>query len=235
MIFAPTLNKEFKKMEQVLVHNIAHDIFQLVFHENVSDEELMLYYGAGVDREALVTDTLRKLDGDQRMLRFYQQHKSLLNAYGEKKPTDDIDRDIQRDVVEALGGDRDIPGAGQGDGERAGESDQGGHGPEDNADKEGDHRGDGAKEPGSGGELDDTDRGSGSDAERGSATAEAGGSREAVGHIIKYGTACVFCTKCGKTEVSASLFEDACTGKAEKTHEVDGRNCNGMSNCKIHA
>jgi hypothetical protein len=152
--FGPSLKKAFKAMESTLVKNIAHALFDIEFHIHATDEELMLYYGAGVDRDALITDTRRKLDGDQRLLRFYQDHKELFNAYGTKEPTDDFIGAEGRDAMEADRSAGDAPGSVQGGSEGPDQGSEGGDGHQDYGPATGTHRGDGAEEHRSGGELD---------------------------------------------------------------------------------
>lgn len=81
-------------MESTLVRNVANDLIQLEFHEQATSEELLEYYGGSdVDREALVQDTLRRLAGSQMILRFVKgRRESLIEKYGNKKPTDDLGR-----------------------------------------------------------------------------------------------------------------------------------------------
>lgn len=51
-MFKTPLKKAFDQMEENMMRNIAYDIFQLVVHEGMTDAELTLYYGGGVDRSA---------------------------------------------------------------------------------------------------------------------------------------------------------------------------------------
>jgi hypothetical protein len=89
-----TLKQSFKELEATLVRNVANDLIQLEFHEQATTEELIDYYGGtDVDREALVNDTLRRLAGSQMILRFVKgRRESLIEKYGDKKPTDDLGR-----------------------------------------------------------------------------------------------------------------------------------------------
>lgn len=92
-----------------MLRNIANDLFQLEFHELASDDELMLFYGSEVDREKMITDTERKLDGDQRLLRFYKENFNLLyNKYGKQNPTGSIDRGEGSDVLQVSGSGGDV-------------------------------------------------------------------------------------------------------------------------------
>lgn len=154
MIFKTSLQRAFGEMERMLVKNIAHSLFDIEFHRHASEEELMLYYGAGVDREAMITDTRRKLDGDQRLLRFYQSHKDIFNAYGKEDPTGDLGGAEERHAVETAGSPGHLTSPDQSSGEGPDASREGSDGHADDATEAGADRGNGAEEHGGGGELD---------------------------------------------------------------------------------
>lgn len=151
-LFKPTLKKAFRELEKTLVKNIAHDLYDITFHENATEEELMLFYGGSVNREAMITDTRRKLDGDQRLLRFYQNNRNTLNEYATQDATSDFTRTPGSDAMEVAGGNSDAPSTGESSGTGPNAGDQGSDGPEDNADAGNHDNGNGLKELGGSGE-----------------------------------------------------------------------------------
>lgn len=80
------------ELEKILVRNIANDLLQLEFHRKSTSKRLREYYGeANVNRQALVSDTQRRLRDSQRMLQFYRRYKpSLIENYGDKDPAGDL-------------------------------------------------------------------------------------------------------------------------------------------------
>lgn len=166
-LFKPTLKKAFRELEKTLVKNIAHDLYDITFHENATDEELMLFYGGSVSREAMLTDTRRKLDGDQRLLRFYQNNRNIINEYGTKDATADFNRNQGSDTVEVPGSASDVPGTGENSGAGPNEGSEGDHGSEDHADEGNHDTGDVSKERGGSGESEEHAGGSGPDDQRG--------------------------------------------------------------------
>jgi hypothetical protein len=86
------LSQMFTELQDTTLKNIANDLLQLHFHQNATDTELQKYYGgAMVDREALISDTRGRLEGDQDMLKFLQANMSQLKIlYGTKNPTGDL-------------------------------------------------------------------------------------------------------------------------------------------------
>lgn len=113
-----SIKQAFKELEATLVRNVANDLIQLEFHDSASDDELQEYYAGGeVSREALVNDTIRRLQGDQMILRFVKgRMKTLIEKYGDKKPTDDFGRAPQYPI----GGSAEPQGVDQGAGEAEG-------------------------------------------------------------------------------------------------------------------
>jgi len=97
-----TLVDRFDELEKTMERNIANSLIQLHFHEIGTPQELMEYYGwteqfEEHERAKLINDTLKRLDQEQAILRFYQNNNQILKQkYGEKKPTGDLGLTAQR-------------------------------------------------------------------------------------------------------------------------------------------
>ena len=113
-----TRNDAFKDLEKILVRNVANNLIQLDFHLMASDEQLEDYYGGGVNRVALVEDTLKRLKSDNFLLEFYQDNKRRIKkTYGDQNEIDDINRFIEQSTgisIAPRGGDQGTPEDGSG-------------------------------------------------------------------------------------------------------------------------
>lgn len=130
----------FNELQDTTLKNVANDLLQLHFHQNATDEELQKYYGgAMVDREALISDTRGRLEGDQDMLKFLQDNLPQLKIlYGTKNPTGDLGLPLRtsfRNVAVEGSEYKDVGGNGGEDSEQNTDI-EAGHG---NADGEADH------------------------------------------------------------------------------------------------
>jgi len=79
------LKKAFKDLQKTTIRNIANDIIQYIFHKEASDEELEAYYGGGVDREAMLIDTVKRFESDKLILNFINNNKNTIKAYAKNK------------------------------------------------------------------------------------------------------------------------------------------------------
>jgi hypothetical protein len=87
------MKEKLKKIEEILYQNIVNSIIQLEFHEQVTDKELVKFYGGNVNREKIIEDTIRNMNGDQQLLKFVIKNKNnILKKYANKKLTDNFAR-----------------------------------------------------------------------------------------------------------------------------------------------
>lgn len=164
MIFGNySLKKAFKEQEGILTRNIAHDLFQIEFHRTASDDQLALFYGGEVDRDQLLLDTERKLDGDQKLLAYFRSVKNkLIHDYGTKDALADFSGDAQRLSEGAAGSASAGADSGEGSGSEPGQGGEDRLRPEDAA-GEGHHDRDAAgDESGGAGEQAEVPHGTGS-------------------------------------------------------------------------
>lgn len=92
-----TSKDAFKDLEKTLIRNVANSMKQLEFHMNATQEELEEYYGGCVNREALIDDTMKKLDSEQFLFKVYKNHESnLIKKHANENTIGDIDITVQR-------------------------------------------------------------------------------------------------------------------------------------------
>lgn len=110
-------------IERILERNVVNDLVELSFLESATDEELTAYYSGQVDKEALIEDTLRNLEGSQKKLRILISNKeTFLKTYGDKNADADFGRTPKRATED---GSEQASGSGNAEGH-----DQGGEGVE---------------------------------------------------------------------------------------------------------
>ena len=94
-----TIEKAIGQLEDTVMRNIANHIIQIEFHAYASDDELRQFYRGGVNREALVRDSLERLDGEIILNSFIKKNKKkIINKYGDKKPDHRLASAIQREL-----------------------------------------------------------------------------------------------------------------------------------------
>ena len=110
-----TLNQAIDEREKVLINNVVNSLWQLHFHENATADQLEKYYGwdketmvsqgkqytpfQEAERGALINDTIVRIEAEQFILRYYQEHKEdLKNKYGEKNPAGDLGLPAKRAI-----------------------------------------------------------------------------------------------------------------------------------------
>lgn len=152
MITTIKIIKGLGEVEELLIRNITRTLVELEMHIHMSDEQILKYYNIDhemgeEDRQKLVDDTLRNMDGDIFKLDFYQKNKErLINIYGKTyNKVGDIagiaqgraDEGMRKRVASSLARER--------AGEKRGSSNQGNVGPVNDATKSDNAQGDTAK------------------------------------------------------------------------------------------
>jgi hypothetical protein len=103
-----TLRYQLTKLERTMLHNIANSLFALHFHQEATTAELMQYYGLSepmndLERAKLIDDTLKNIEHEQFILRFYQKEMlNLYKKYAEKNPTGDLGVPVRQPVGDTL-------------------------------------------------------------------------------------------------------------------------------------
>ena len=86
-------------IERVLERNVVNDLMELMFLEVSTEEELTIYYGGSIDKEALINDTLHNLEGSQNKLKVLLKSKDkFIELYGNNYADDDFGRTPKRTV-----------------------------------------------------------------------------------------------------------------------------------------
>lgn len=94
-----TIEKAIGQLEEVVMRNIANHLIQIEFHAHATDDELRQYYRGGVSREALVRDSIERLDGEILLHSFIKKNKKkIIKKYGDKKPDHRLASAVQREL-----------------------------------------------------------------------------------------------------------------------------------------
>lgn len=97
-----SLDEALDDIEKTMIKNIANTIFQIYFHQQAGHKTLQTYYGwqekfREEERSSLVGDTMKRLEAEQAILRFYKKNKNKIKQeYGTINPTGSFNAAIQR-------------------------------------------------------------------------------------------------------------------------------------------